>query len=438
MTRRLHSGTLASGSRYAVEVPERWNGVLVLWSRPVPVAAGVPPWAEDPLVHQLADAGYAVAGSANTVFWPVEAAFAEQPVLLDLAASLLGPIRHTVAFGMSIGGLITAGLVQRFPSRLSGALAMCANLAGAVAVHNTELDIGFVFKTLLAADSGLQLVGITDPYANLELATTLLDRAQSTAVGRARLGLAAAVGNVPGWHDPTSPPPAREDFGARQANQYAWFRQMSFLVYYWAREQVERQAGGNPSWNSSVDYGELLATSTNRDEVEALYEEASLDLGVDLARLADESRIAADPAAVGYLERHVVFSGDLGGVPVLTVHTDGDGLVTPDNQWAYADVVSHAGHRDLLGQVYVHRAGHCTFTFAEILTALDVLVERIDSGTWPLLDPEALNTAAAALGPDANTLPSGASMTAGFFDFEPPRFRRRYDGRDLGSESGPG
>ncbi len=412
-------------------MPEQWNGVLVLISRPVPVKAGTPPWSDEPLIGHLLGAGYAVAGSANSTFWPLEAAFSDQPALLDVAGSVLGPIRHTIAVGMSIGGIITAGLVQLVPSRLSGALAMCANLAGAVAVHNTELDMGFVFKTLLAPGSELELVGITDPFANLELATTLLDRAQATATGRARLALVAAVGNVPGWHDPISSQPTGDDFAARQQNQYAWYREVGFLVLFWAREQVERQAGGNPSWNTGVDYGELLATSINRDEVVALYEAAGLDLESDLDGLAAAPRVAADPAATAYLERHIVLSGELGDVPVLTVHTDGDGLVTPDNQWAYADVVGHAGHEELLRQVYVHRAGHCTFTFAEILTALDVLVERIESDSWPHLDPEALNTRAAALGPDDNTLPSGAPMDPGFFDFRPPPFRRRYDWRDI-------
>jgi hypothetical protein len=121
---------------------------------------------------------------------------------------------------------------------------------------------------------------------------------------------------------------------------------------------------------------------------------------------------------------------------VLTVHTDGDGLVTPDNERAYAEVVSHAGQQDLLRQIYVHRGGHCTFTLAEILTALDVLIQRIERATWPRLDPQALNDAATALGADSNRLRSGDRMEARFFDFEPPPFRRRHDVRDIGSRPG--
>ena len=426
------SGFLSSGSRYVVEVPDAWNGVLLLFSHPVPVGQGEPPWEPgEPLVSNLVANGYAVAGSANTIFWPLELAFTDQPALLDVATRAVGEPRHTIASGMSIGGIMTAGLVQLFPDRLSGALPMCGNLAGAVSNHNRELDIGFVVKTLLAPDSPLKLVDIANTEPNLTLALTVLHEAQATPAGRARLALAAAVGNIPGWHDPTSPEPAQDDFDARQRNQFAWFDDVGFLVFFMARKQIEMQAGGNPSWNTGVDYGELLATSINRNVVEALYESAGLDLDDDLERLASEPRIEADPAAVAYLERHIVFNGDLGGVPVLTVHSDGDGLVTPDNEQAYAEVVEHAGQQDLLRQLWVHRGGHCTFTFAEILTALDVLLERIDSGTWPCLEPDTLNTAAARLGPESHALHSGDPIPPGFFDFQPWPYARPYDMRDV-------
>ncbi len=177
----------------------------------------------------------------------------------------------------------------------------------------------------------------------------------------------------------------------------------------------------------------MLAVSINREEVEALYEAAQLELDDDLERLASEPRIAADPAALAYLEQHLTFNGDLGGIPVLTVHTDGDGLVTPDNERAYADIVHHAGQAHLLRQLYVHRGGHCTFTPAEVLTALRLLIERIETGSWPDLDPRTLNDAAARLGAESNTLESGEATDSGFFQFEPAPFPRPYDVRHLRS-----
>lgn len=429
-----HTGLLPSGSVYRIEVPERWNGVLLLSSHPVPVAPGEPPWAADePITRHLVASGYAVAGSANTIFWPLERVFADQPRLVEVACGLLGPPRHTIAFGLSIGGIISAGALQRYPHLLSGVLPMGGNLAGAIANHNRELDIAFVVNTLLA-NSALQVVRIADSAKNLDRAIAVLHQAQASPEGRARLALAAAVGNIPGWHDPTSVEPAPTDFVARQRNQFAWFDSVGFLVFFLARKQVEMQAGGNPSWNTGVDYRELLSRSINRAQVEALYAAAHLNLGDDLAQLEAAARIDADPAAVRYLESHIVFDGDLVGVPVLTMHTDGDGLVTPDHQQAYADVVHAGGSQDLLRQLYVHRGGHCTFTFAEMRTALAVLLERIETGAWPSLQPDVLNGAASRLGAESNVLASGESIEAQFFPFRPPSFARPYDCRHIRSD----
>ncbi len=419
------TGALASGSRFLIETPSPWNGVLLLCARPVPVAVGEPPWQErGPVIERVLAHGYALAGSANTIFWPLERAFADQGDLLDTFDRLVRPPRRTIAWGNSIGGIISAGLVQLMPERLSGALPLCGNLAGAVATHNRELDIAFVVRTLLAAHAPLELVNIADPGPNLRLAAGLLEEAQATGPGRARLALAAAVGNTPGWQEPADRQPDPDDFTARQLNQYQLFRDIGFLVFFWARAQVEQQAGGNPSWNTGVDYQELLERSIDRDVVDGLYKDVGLDLTRDLAVLAHAPRISADPAAIAYLERHVVFSGQLKGTPVLTAHTDADGLVTADHEHAYADVVRWAGDEDLLRQVYIHRAGHCTFTSAEVLTALTVLEERIETGSWPDLDPERLNQRAVDL--HGRNDPDPASRPA-FFAFEPSPFPRPYD-----------
>lgn len=431
-------GTLASGAQYRYEVPATWNGVLLLYSRPVPVPPRTPPWNDDePSVAMFVDRGYAVAGSANTIFWPLESSFADLPEMAKIFATEVGAPRRTIGFGLSIGGIITAGLVQRSPGLLSGALSTCGNLAGAVAVHNRELDIAFVIGTLLAADTDLQLVRIEAPEDNLRTAMQVLGEAAATPTGRARLALSAAVGNVPGWHDPGTEEPAATDVAARLRNQVAWFEQPGFLVYFQARAQVEMQAGGNPSWNTDSDYRQLVADSVNADEVHALYAEAALDLEDDLDRLAAAPRVEADAGAVAYLEDHIVFDGNLRGVPVLTMHTDGDGLVTPDNQHAYADVVRWAGHEDELRQVYVHRGGHCSFTSAELVTGLEVLLERIEEGRWPDLTPSSLNDRAAAIGAGPATTRSGVPADPAFFDYEPRPFPRPYDVRMVSRPGGP-
>ncbi len=150
----------------------------------------------DPLTGKyLLDNGYALAGSAySSTGWAVKDALHDQIALLNYFSKTYGEPERTIAWGHSLGGMITAGLVQRNPERFAGALPMCGVLAGAVGVWNSGLDTEFAFKTLIAPNSSLQLVHITDAQGNFVLAETLLAGAQASPQGRAKLALVAAIG----------------------------------------------------------------------------------------------------------------------------------------------------------------------------------------------------------------------------------------------------
>jgi hypothetical protein len=169
-----------------------------------------------------------------------------------------------------------------------------------------------------------------------------------------------------------------------------------------------------------VNYKKQFAHSVNRDEVVALYAAAGLDLEADLDTLNDAPRIGAHPVSVEYLEQNIIFDGDI-RVPVLTLHTTGDGLVSNQNENAYADVVREAGNNRFLRRTFVHRAGHCPLTPAETVTALINLIVRLDTGIWPDLTPDALNAEAGALGPLNIAPPS-------FIEFAPAQFLRPFEG----------
>ncbi len=173
-----------------------------------------------------------------------------------------------------------------------------------------------------------------------------------------------------------SPEPGARDYAAQEANQFQWFSQVDFPFIFAFRAELEARAGGNPSWNTGVNYVRQLAKSADRAEVRALYRKAGLSLRADLRTLNRASRISADPAAVRYLARNISFTGRI-TIPVLSMHTTGDGLVIPQNEQAYASVVRRAGRSFLLRQVFVHRAGHCAFTPAETITAARILLHRM-------------------------------------------------------------
>jgi hypothetical protein len=423
-TATTRTGTLADGATWQIRVPADWNGTLLLYSHGYR-APGSPNPAQDvsdPVTGGwLLDHGFALAGSSYaSTGWAVKEALADQAAVLDAFEDKVGqPPRRTIAWGDSLGGMVTAGLVQRIPDRLDGALPACGVVAGAVATWNQALDAAFAFKVLLAPDSDLQLVHITDPAANLALARQTLAAAQATEAGRARLALVAALNDTPGWADPTGPEPAPDAYATRQLNQYAVMN-ATFPFPYAFRAELEARAGGNPSWNLGVDYARQLQRSVDRDEVEALYRQAGLDLAADLRTLNQAPRIAPDLDAVGYAIRNIVFNGRLGGVPVLTLHTTGDPLVVVQQERAYAQAVRAAGDAGLLRQAFVHRAGHCAFTPAERIAALQALLHRVETGAWDdAAAPERLDPAAAALGPALNTLLLSATTQVP----TPPAFR---------------
>jgi hypothetical protein len=417
------TGSLRDGATYELQCPAgAWNGTLFLFSHGyvVPGAANPAADASDPVTAAwLLANGYALAGSSYaTTGWSVQQAIPDQAATVAAFGAAYRAPRHTVAWGESLGGMITAGLIQEYPRLFSAALPACGVLSGGVATWNTALDAAFTFQQLIAPN--VQVTGITSPDANLTAAETALAAAQQTPQGRARLALVSAMSDTPGWFTPGSPEPAATDYAAQEANQFDWSAEVTFPFVFDFRAELEARAGGNPSWTTGVNFAAQLAGSTDRKEVEALYAAAGLNLGADLRTLNAAPRISANPASVRYLADNIAYTGRI-SVPVLTMHTTGDGLVVPENEQAYRQAVDQAGDASLLRQVFVNRAGHCAFTPAEMITAIGVLLGRMTTGHWRVPSPARLNAKAAALGSTAN--PLAPQFTA----YQPTRYLRPFD-----------
>lgn len=415
---------------YKIEVPSPWNGTLVLYSHGYTFGPDNP--AEDvgdPTTGAwLLANGYALAGSSySTTGWALQQAFADQAEVLDLFDSKVGHPTRTIAWGHSLGGMITAGLIQLYPGRFTAALPMCGVVAGGPGVWNQGLDSEFALATLQTPFKMVNFTSFNDTLTNFEIASGALAAAQQTAPGRARIALSAALADVPGWFDPASAEPAATDYTTREINQFTWDNSPDFLFGFFGRAELEARAGGNYSWNTGVDYHVQLANSADRAEVEALYAAAGLDLNKDLDALNAAPRISVtNPKALAYITKYITYNGQL-EMPVLTMHTTGDGLVEVTDENAYADVVSSTGNSALLRQAFVHRAGHCTFTPAETITAFQTLVHRLDTGSWDdSTNPATMNATATALGAPFNSAP------ASFILYQPAQFLRPFDARNTG------
>lgn len=426
------TGTLPDGATYVIDVPPNWNGSLLLYSHGyvAPGSANPAVDAGDPLTGGFLYAqGYALAGSSYaSTGWAVQQAIPDQIATLDVFQSAVGTPTATIAWGHSLGGMITAGLVQQYPQRFNAALPMCGVVAGGVGLWNEELDGAFVFNTLLAGGT-LQVVHIANPAQNFTSAEEILAASLARAQGQARIALVAALGDVPGWYDPTSPEPAPTDYATQLTNQILWLTNVDFPFMFGYRAELEARAGGNPSFNTRVNYATQLKHSRDYAEVQALYAAAGLSLDADLATLKKASRISADPGALTYLTDNIIYDGQL-TVPVLTLHTTGDGLVPVEDERAYRKVVNEAKDGALLKETFVHRAGHCEFSPAEMITAFQTLGLRLTTGKWKGLSASQMNSEAAALGPLFNIIDANNTLVPAapaFLSYQPLQFLRVYD-----------
>jgi hypothetical protein len=277
------TGTLSDGATYEIQCPAgAWNGTLFLYSHGYVAPGSANPAQDvgDPVTGAwMLSHGFALAGSSYaTTGWAIQQALPDQIRTVDTFGHMYGRPDQTIAWGHSLGGIITAGLIQRYPNRFTAALPMCGVLSGGVATWNTGLDAAFAFQQLLAGGTGLQVVDITNPAANLQTAETAAAAAQATPAGRARLALSAALGDTPGWFTPLSPEPASTDYAGQEANQFLWDTEVDFPFAFELRANLEQVSGGNPSWTTGVNFARQLRESADYSEVVALYKAAGLSL----------------------------------------------------------------------------------------------------------------------------------------------------------------
>ncbi|WP_089100123.1 alpha/beta hydrolase [Streptomyces hyaluromycini] len=398
------TGTLSDGATWIADVPEHWNGTLLLFSHGFgPTVARDAP--TDAVRTELLAEGYALAGSSydpHGSMWALNSAERDQFATLDAVTAKIGTPRRTLAMGQSMGGLVNAQLARDGGGRIDGALGQCGLVAGATDLDDYQLDAEYAIARLLLPAQDVQLVRFGSADAAAAVAKQLTDAvtaAQATPQGRARIALAAAFLNLPAW-SPGKTRPAATDWAGQEAQQYDWFAQGILAFVEGGRYAVEQSVGGNNSWNQGVDYTGLLAGSEHAPQVRALYTAAGLDLGADLRTLTAGAAITADPAAVR-TARRTSSAGQGLEVPLLDVHTTADNLVPVEQENRFAGRVRASGDGALLRQAYVERQGHCAFTTAETVASLHALEHRVDTGRWDdAATPAALQRSATALGLD--------------------------------------
>ncbi len=402
------TGTLPDGASWIADVPTPWNGILLLYSHGFgPLTAADAP---DPATQAaLLARGYALAGSSydpNGSEWALDSAVRDQfGTLAAVEAGVLpGRPRQVLAFGTSMGGLVSALEAQDGAGLINGALTTCGIVAGAVNLNEYQLDGEYALAQLLLPGQQVKLVrftGVNDALATAATLQAAAARAQQTAAGQARLALALAFINTPPWAAGQAAPPPPSDPAAQETAQYqveftGSFSTLDFIEA--GRPSIDQADGGSANWTRGTDFAAVLDRSPYLGEVAALYHAAGLSLRADLDTLTRDADITADPGAVASLEHTSVPTGRL-AVPELDLHTISDQLVPVQQENYYAGRVAAAGDRGLLRQAYVASVGHCNFSPAELVAGVLAISHRVSTGRWDsVAEPGRLDQVASGLG----------------------------------------
>lgn len=347
---------ILGGAAFRIEVPDNWNGDLVLFAHGVQLGRTTASVEMPPgnLRQTWVDGGYAWAASSYSATFYVPDTGAEDTLaLLDHFASTVGEPRRVYIAGESMGGHVAVLLLEHHPERFAGGLAVCGAVAG-----QDQLD--YLVSWAMAAElvSGVEVpVGRGVVRTALALLTDM-----SEALGR-----------------PGALTPAGEQFRSIM-------REFTGGPRPFFEEGFAAQFGFN--------FGLLLldpdrqtapvAAATNSDAVYQVDEGLGITAGEVNARIR---RLPADPAARDPVREPgaVPTTGNL-AAPLLTLHTTGDMFVPISQEQIYRQRVEANGHGDLLVQRAIREALHCRFSATELDRAWADLVRWVEDGVRPAGD----------------------------------------------------
>jgi len=372
---RTYTG-IRAGAAYRVEVPQHWNGRLVVWAHGYR-GDGKTVYVDNPPLraHYVADGFAWAASSYATNGYDVGQGVRDSYDLIDQFRRVTGlRARDVLMSGASMGGQVTAVMIEKHPRTFSGAMPVCGVLgdttlfdyfldADATAAALTGVPISFplhpsgTYQDQWRAQVARMLpaLGVT---AGAPPTLTPTGQTWSAVVERRTGGVRPGFdGAFAYWNSARSLDPLSD---------------LPFLfgLYPGLTGGSENIAAGNVSGNQRTFY---RSTDGFRPTP------AEWKLNATVLRVHPTTPPSRDLSGVPHVDGRPT-------IPVLSMHDVGDLFVPFSMEQVYARRVAANGRSNLFVSRAIRGVGHCDFTAAELTQGFDDLVRWVDTGRRPAGD----------------------------------------------------
>jgi pimeloyl-ACP methyl ester carboxylesterase len=343
-----------NGAGYRIEVPERWNGRLVLYAhgfRGFDLELTV----SNPRIRQfLVRNGYAWAASSYSKNgYDVKQGVKDTHALLQFFNGLVGRPQRIYMTGHSMGGHITGVAIEQYPRAFDGALPMCG-VMGDSELFDFFLDFQLVAQALAGLPAEFPFPADYEEVV-VPQAKAALGAPYPFILTSAGQKLRAVTEQISG--------------GTRPGFASAFAFWGNFLFTRSVGDGTIRVAPGNVAGNVDTAYqmdGDPRLSA----------EEQALNAVV--------VRVSADPQGrhPQGLANIPPITGKL-PIPTLSLHTLGDLFVPFSMEQIYARRAAAHGASHLLVQRAYRDVTHCGFEIAEEEAAFAALADWVEDGVKP-------------------------------------------------------
>ena len=367
------------GAGYRIEVPDNWNGDLVMWAHGFRGSGLELTVDNHPLRDFLIPNGYAWAASSYSKNdYDISVGVQDTHALAKRFNGIVAKPEQVFITGASMGGHITAVSIEQYPKAYDGAMAVCGVL-GDYELFDYFLDFNLAAQQLGTGSSTFPV----DPATYVGATVPAIKENLAAFPGGWPLFLNADGENLKSLTELRSG-------GDRPNYDEAWF--------FWNTFPNFASGAGNFLFDLGIGDGSLArAPGSGLENIDVVYQFDTDPALTPAEQLFNDEifRVEADPQTrhPNGLAQVPVISGDI-DVPMLTLHNLGDLFVPVHNEVIYAERVAAQGKSDLLVQRAIRGVLHCDFTPEEFATGFADLVGWVATGVKPAgddwLDPVAV------------------------------------------------